>query len=49
MNNIPIVEDLPTLYFLFYDIDLADGNVIGELARRTVQKKRKNRQTVDLQ
>ena len=38
MNDIPIVEDLLTLNILLYDIDIVDGNIIGELARRSVQK-----------
>ena len=38
MNDIPIVEDLLTLYFLPYDIDIVDGNILGELARGRVQK-----------
>ena len=38
MNDIPIVEDLLTLNTLLYDIDIVDGNIIGELARRRVQK-----------
>ena len=38
MNDIPIVEDLLTLNHLLYDIDFVDGNIIGELARRSVQK-----------
>ena len=38
MNDIPIVEDLQTLNILLYDIDIVDGNIIGELARRSVQK-----------
>ena len=38
MNDIPIVEDLLTLNILLYDIDNVDGNIIGELARRSVQK-----------
>ena len=38
MNDIPTVEDLLTLNNLLYDIDIADGNIIGELARRSVQK-----------
>ena len=37
MNDIPIVEDLLTLNILLYDIDIVDGNIIGELARRSVQ------------
>ena len=38
MNNIPVVEDLLTLNILFYDIDTIEGNIIGNLARRSVQK-----------
>ena len=38
MNDIPFVEDLLTLNIVLYDIDIVDGNVIGELARRSVQK-----------
>ena len=38
MNDIPIVEDLLTLNTLLYYIDIVDGNIIGELARRSVQK-----------
>ena len=38
MNDIPIVEDLLTLKILLYDIDIVDGNIIGELATRSVQK-----------
>ena len=37
-NDIPTVEDLLTLNILLYDIDIVDGNVIGELARRNVHK-----------
>ena len=38
MNDIPIVEDLLTLNILLYDIDIVDGNIVGELARRSLQK-----------
>ena len=38
MNDIPTVEDLPTLKVLLYDIDIVNGNIIEELARRSVQK-----------
>ena len=38
MNDIPIVEDLLTLNILLYDIDIVDGNIFRELARRSVQK-----------
>ena len=45
MNDIPFVEDLLTLNIVLYDIDIVDGNIIGELARRNVQK---NENTVRL-
>ena len=38
MNIIPFGEDLPILNILLYDIDIVDGNITGELARRSVQK-----------
>ena len=38
MNDIPIVENLLTLNILLYDIDIVDGSIVGELARRSVQK-----------
>ena len=38
MNDIPIVEDLLTLNILLYVIDIVNGNIVGELARRSVQK-----------
>ena len=38
MNDIPIVEDLLTLNIVLYDIDIVDGNIIGELARRSLQE-----------
>ena len=38
MNDIPTVEDLLTLNILLYDIDIVDGNLVGELARRSVEK-----------
>ena len=38
MNDIPIVEDLLTLNILLYDIIIVDGNIVGELARQSVQK-----------
>ena len=45
MNDIPTVEDLLTLNILLYDIDIVDGNIIGELPRRSLQK---NNNTVRL-
>ena len=38
MNYIQFVEDPLTLNILLYDIDIVDGNVIGELVRRSAQK-----------
>ena len=38
MNDISFVEDLLTLNIVLYDIDIVDGNIIGELAKRSVQK-----------
>ena len=38
LKDIPFVEDLLTLNIVLYDIDFVDGNIIGELARRSVQK-----------
>ena len=38
MNDIPIVEDLLTLNILLYDIDIVDGNIVGELGRLSVQE-----------
>ena len=38
MNDFPFVEDLLILNIVLYDIDIVDGNIIGELARRSVQK-----------
>ena len=37
MNDIPFVEDLLTLNIVVYDIDIVDGNIIGELPRRRLQ------------
>ena len=38
MNDIPSVEDMLTLNILLYDIDIVNGNSVGELSRRSVQK-----------
>ena len=38
MNEVPIVDDLLTLNILLYDIHIVDGNIIGELARRSMQR-----------
>ena len=38
MIDNPTVEDLLTLNILLYDIDIVDGNIVGELARQSLQK-----------
>ena len=38
MNDFPTVEDLLTFNILLYDIDIVDGNIVGELANRSLQK-----------
>ena len=38
MNDIPSVADLLILNIVLCDIDNVDGNIIGDLARRSVQK-----------
>ena len=38
MNDISTVQDLLTLNILLYDIDIVDGNIVGELARQSVEK-----------
>ena len=35
MNDILFFEDLLTLNIVLYDIDIVDGNIVGELARRS--------------
>ena len=38
MNDIPSAEDLLTLNIVLYDINFVDCNIIGEFARRSLQK-----------
>ena len=38
MNDLPTVEDPLALNILLYDIDIEGGNIIGEIARRSVEK-----------
>ena len=38
MNDIPTVEDLLTLNSVLFDIDIVDGNIIADFARRSAQK-----------
>ena len=37
MNDIPFAEDLLTLNNVLFDINFVDGNIIRELARRSMQ------------
>ena len=37
LSDIPFVDDLLPLNIVLYDIDIVDGNILGELARRSVQ------------
>ena len=38
VEDIPLVEDLIQVNIFLYDIDIVDGSLVGELARRSVQK-----------
>ena len=38
LNDIPKVEDLLQLSIFLYDIDFVDGELIGELCRKSIQK-----------
>ena len=38
LKDIPKVEDLLQLNIFLYDIDFVDGDLIGELCRRSIQK-----------
>ena len=42
MKDIPKNEDLLQLNILLYDIDFVDGELIGELCRRSIQKYEKS-------
>ena len=42
LNDIPKAEDLLQLNFFLYDIDFVDGELIGELCRRSIQKYEKS-------
>ena len=48
LNGIPIVENLLLLKILLYDVDVLEGNIIGELARQSVQKHKNTVNTVRL-
>ena len=42
MDDIPSVEDIVSINIFIYDIDLIDGAIIGELARRSIKKYKKS-------
>ena len=41
-DDIPSVEDIVGINIFIYDIDLIDGTMVGELARRSIKKYEKN-------
>ena len=46
MDVIPSVEDIVGINIFIYDIDLIDGAMVGELARRSIKKHEKNVQLI---
>ena len=42
MDDIPSVEDIVGINIFIYDIDLFDGEIVGQLARRSIKKYEKN-------
>ena len=38
MDDIPTVEEISGLNIFLYDVDIVEGSLVGELARRSVQK-----------
>ena len=46
MHDIPSVEDIVGINIFIYDIDLIDGAMVGELARRSIKKYEKNVQLI---
>ena len=46
MDDIPSVEDIVGIKIFIYDIDLIDGAMVGELARRSIKKYEKNAQLI---
>ena len=46
MDYIPSVEGLVGINILIYDIDLIDGAMVGDLARRSIKKYQKNVQLI---
>ena len=46
MDDIPSVEDIVSINIFIYDIDLIDGAMVGELARRSIKKYEKSVQLI---
>ena len=46
MDDIPYVKDIVGINIFIYDIDLIDGAMVGELARRSIKKYEKNVQFI---
>ena len=46
MDDIPCVEDIMGIKIFIYDIDLIDGELVGELSRRSIKKYEKNVQLI---
>ena len=46
MDDIPSVEDIVSINIFIYDIDLIDGAMVGELARRSIKMYEKNVQLI---
>ena len=38
MDDIPTVEDITGINIFLYDVDIVERSLVGELARRSVQK-----------
>ena len=46
MDDIPSVEDLLGINIFIYDIDLIEGAMVGEVARRSIKNYEKNVQLI---
>ena len=46
MDDIPSVEEIVSINIFIYDVDLIDGAMVGELARRSIKKYEKNVQLI---
>ena len=46
MDDIPSVKDIVSINIFIYDIDLIDGAMVGEFARRSIKKNEKNVQLI---